>query len=117
MWKQTLLQVFHPSILKRRLANGEPGVEDIRMLFEVIGKNSDQLLSASELRVLKGIQIKHKDPSIGDAKISMDVFIKEISEWMNKGKNSAVCSSDNDLNARLVVVCHHQFHSIPPVKS
>ncbi|WJZ99131.1 hypothetical protein VitviT2T_017602 [Vitis vinifera] len=137
-----LYQVFHPSILKRRItyanpkhimprtekklkccslgrlltANDEPDVEDMRRLYEVIGENSDQLISASELRALiTGFPIKDKDSAIdddvgevmrdfdscGDSKINIDVFIKEISKW--RSKNSAACSSDNDLKTRLVV--------------
>eukprot|EP00261_Vitis_vinifera_P037654 XP_019078897.1 PREDICTED: uncharacterized protein LOC100245468 [Vitis vinifera] len=138
-----LYQVFHPSILKRRLAytnlhimprtekklkccslgrlltaNGEPDVEVIRRLFAMIGENSDQLLSASELRALiTGIQIKDKDSAIndavgevmrdfdscGDSNINIDAFIKGISSWLAKAKHSAICSSDYDLKTRLVV--------------
>ncbi|RVX09339.1 Sodium/calcium exchanger NCL [Vitis vinifera] len=127
-------QVFHPSILKRRLAytnakhimprtvknlkycslgrlltaNGEPDVEVIRRLFAMIGENSDQLLSASELRALiTGIQIKEKDSAINDA--------------VGEAKHSAICSSDNDLKTRLVVdhfnLATNKEHELPGVQS
>ncbi|WJZ99134.1 hypothetical protein VitviT2T_017603 [Vitis vinifera] len=139
-----LHQVFHPSILRRKLAyakqmhmtsrivkqlkysplerllttNGEPDMEVIRMLFKMIDGNSDQLLSTSEIRALiTGIQIKDKDSDIddtvgdimrdvhacGDAKINIEAFTKGISKWLNKAKNSAVCSSYNHMKTRLVV--------------
>ncbi|XP_034701440.1 sodium/calcium exchanger NCL-like isoform X2 [Vitis riparia] len=139
-----LHQVFHPSILRRKLAyakqkhmtsrivkqlkysplerllttNGEPDMEVIRMLSKMIGGNSDQLLSTSEIRALiTGIQIKDKDSDIddtvgdimrdvdacGDSKINIEAFTKGISKWLNKAKNSAVCSTYNHMKTRLVV--------------
>lgn len=88
LWKQILLQVFHPSVLKTRLAyanpkhippttlllgrllitNNEADAEDIRKLFQETGKNSDQLFCASD--------------AVEDSKIGMDVFIKEICKWV-----------------------------------
>ncbi|KAJ9686200.1 hypothetical protein PVL29_015210 [Vitis rotundifolia] len=139
-----LHQVFHPSILRRKLAyakqkhmtsrivkqlkysplerllttNGEPDMEVIRMLVFMIGGNSDQLLSTSEIRALiTGIQIKDKDSDIddtvgdimrdvddcGDSKINIEAFTQGISKWLNKAKNSAVCSSYNHMKTRLLV--------------
>ena len=87
-------------------------------LFKMIDGNSDQLLSTSEIRALiTGIQIKDKDSDIddtvgdimrdvhacGDAKINIEAFTKGISKWLNKAKNSAVCSSYNHMKTRLVV--------------
>ena len=114
-------------------ANDEPDVEDMRRLYEVIGENSDQLISASELRALiTGFPIKDKESAIddavgevmrdfdscGDSKINIDVFIKEISKW--RSKNSAACSSDNDLKTRLVLdffdlVCYQRRVILCPV--
>ena len=87
-------------------------------LFEMIGKDSDQQLSASELRALIiGIQIKDKDSDMddvvrkvmvdfdvcGDAKINMDAFTRGISKWYHKAKHSAVCPSDTDFQTRIII--------------
>lgn len=84
----------------------------------MIGNDSDQQLSASELRALIiGIQIKDKDSDIddavgkvmidfdacGDAKINMDAFIRGMSKFYGKAKHSAVCSSDTDFQARIII--------------
>uniref|UniRef100_F6H4X7 EF-hand domain-containing protein n=1 Tax=Vitis vinifera TaxID=29760 RepID=F6H4X7_VITVI len=138
-----LHQVFHPSVLKTRLthakdkhmmsrivkhlkcctlgrlltANGEPDREVIKKLFEMIGEDSDQQLSASELRALiTGIQIKEDSDideavgkvltdfdACGDSKINLDAFIIGISKWYDKAKHSAVCSSDSDFQTRIII--------------
>ena len=115
---RTVKNLKYCSLGRLLTANGEPDVEVIRRLFAMIGENSDQLLSASELRALiTGIQIKEKDSAIndavgevmrdfdscGDSKINIDAFIKGISSLLAKAKHSAICSSDNDLKTRLVV--------------
>lgn len=83
----------------------------------MIGEDSDQQLSASELRALiTGIQIKEDSDideavgkvltdfdACGDSKINLDAFIIGISKWYDKAKHSAVCSSDSDFQTRIII--------------
>lgn len=84
----------------------------------MIGKDSDQKLSAGEFRALiAGIQIKDKDSdtgevvgevmtdfdACGDAEIDVDTFIKGVSKWYFKAKHAAICFSENDFQTSIII--------------
>ncbi|KAK9285462.1 hypothetical protein L1049_024655 [Liquidambar formosana] len=144
-----LFQVFQPLIQKRRLAyvrhkhvmsgilkhlkmhalgrlltdNGEPNVDVLRKLFKLIDKNSDESLSAAELRALIiGLQLKidldendavHKVMSdfgtSGDYRIDVNEFIRGISKWLDVAtKHSTVYASDHSPPSINIIDDFHQ---------
>ncbi|KAJ4980357.1 hypothetical protein NE237_031194 [Protea cynaroides] len=130
-----LYQVFQPWIQRRKLAyvkhkhvisgilkhlkkhalgrlltdDGEPNTDVIRKLFNSIDLDSDQCLSASELRALLiGIQFDEVDLDKDDAvekllsdfdtshdrRVDEEEFVKGISRWINVAKRNVVPSGD-----------------------
>ncbi|CAN0896730.1 Sodium/calcium exchanger NCL1 [Linum grandiflorum] len=127
----SLYQVFQPWIQKRKIAyskhkqlisgvlkqlkaktlgrlfmdNGQPNVDAIQKLFEVMDENTDGYLTAKELRALViGIQLEdgHMDvdnavyhvlkefDTSNDSFIDKNEFIQGVSRWLEKAKNSAL---------------------------
>ncbi|KAH9791256.1 Sodium/calcium exchanger NCL1 [Citrus sinensis] len=132
----SIYQVFQPWIQKRRIEyakqkqlisgilklvkthslgrlftdDGEPNIDVIQKLFNIIDENADGCLSAKELRALViGIQFEDIDMNIDDAieKVMEDFdtskdscideheFIVGISRWLNRLKHSAIQRHDD----------------------
>ncbi|OVA04263.1 EF-hand domain [Macleaya cordata] len=142
-----LFQIFQPWIQERKMAyakhkhviagilkhmhglerlltdDGEPNEDVIRKLFSTIDQNSDEYLSASELRALViGIRFEEidfdKDDAVqkllrdfdtsGDSQVDEKEFIEGISKWLKEARRSVNSASNSAPHASNFVTDFHR---------